>query len=72
MSFELPLDQMSVAEKVAAMEAIWASLCNRPVDVTSPAWHDKILSERSKRIESGEATLTDWSEAKERLQNLGK
>jgi len=72
MSIELPLDRMSVAEKLAAMEAIWASLCSRPVDVESPEWHEKVLADRTKRLESGEATVSEWSEAKKRLQNLGQ
>jgi putative addiction module component len=72
MSAKLPLDQMSVAEKLAAMEAIWASLCSHPVDVESPAWYEKVLADRTKRLESNEATVSDWSEAKKRLQNLGQ
>ena len=72
MSIELPLERMSVAEKLAAMEAIWASLCCSPVDVESPAWHEKVLADRTKRIESNEATVSEWSEAKKRLQNLGR
>ncbi len=72
MSFELPLERMSVAEKLATMEAIWASLCSRSVDVESPAWHEKVLEERTKRLESNEATVSEWSEAKKRLQDSGQ
>ena len=72
MSFELPLERMSVAEKLAAVEAIWASLCCRPGDVESPAWHEEVLAERTKRLESNEATVCEWSEAKRRLQDLGQ
>jgi hypothetical protein len=72
MKMELPLDRMSVSEKLAAMEAIWDSLCNRPVDVTSPAWHEKVLADRKRRLESGEASVSDWSDAKKRLQDLGR
>ena len=68
----LPLDAMSIAEKLEAMEAIWASLCSRPGDVASPAWHEDVLAERKKRLESGEATVSDWGEAKKRLQDLGQ
>jgi len=71
MPMELPLEQMSTAEKLATMEAIWASLCSRPVDVESPAWHEKVLLDRTKRLESNESTVSGWGEAKERLQNLG-
>ena len=70
MSIELPLEQMPVAEKLATVEAIWASLCSRPTDVDSPAWHQEVLVERTKRLESGEASVNEWSEAKKRLQIL--
>ncbi len=33
MSIVLPLDSMSVAEKMEAMETIWSSLCQKPGDV---------------------------------------
>ena len=63
---------MSVAEKLEAMEAIWTSLCSKPEDVASPAWHEDVLAERKQRLASGEATVSDWGEAKKRLQDLGK
>jgi len=72
MSIELPLDKMSVAEKLATMEIIWARLCSQPVDLSSPSWHKKILDERTRRLDSGEAKVSDWSEAKKRLQDLGQ
>ena len=72
MPVELPLDQMSVGEKLATMEAIWASLCHRPVDLDSPEWHEKVLADRTKRLESGQTTVCEWSEAKKRLQDLGR
>lgn len=72
MSVELPLDRMTVAEKLQVMESVWASLCKQPADVESPEWHAAILAERSRRLESGEATVSPWSEAKRRLQDLGK
>ncbi|NQT36519.1 MAG: addiction module protein [Planctomycetes bacterium] len=72
MSFDLPLEQMSVADKLATMEALWASLCSKPAIVDSPAWHQEVLADRTKRLESGEAAVHDWSEAKKRLQDLGQ
>lgn len=72
MMIDLPLDTMSVSEKLEAMEAIWTSLCSRPGDVASPAWHEDVLADRKKRLESGEATVSDWAEAKKRLQDLGR
>ena len=72
MPIELPLDQISVAEKLRVMETVWASLCHKPADVASPDWHASVLSERTRRLESGEATVSTWSDAKQRLQNLGQ
>jgi hypothetical protein len=72
MSINLPLESMSVAEKLQVMESVWASLCKQPADVESPEWHAAILAERTRRLESGEATVSPWSEAKCRLQELGK
>jgi hypothetical protein len=43
MSIELPLEKMSVAEKLQVMEMVWASLCHKPADVASPEWHATVL-----------------------------
>ena len=72
MAIDLPLDSLSVGEKLQILETVWASLCHNPADVASPDWHAKILAERTRRLESGEATVAPWSEAKQRLQNLGR
>jgi putative addiction module component (TIGR02574 family) len=72
MSIDLPLDSMSVAEKVEAMERIWSSLCQKPGDVQSPEWHKDVLEERTRRLASGEATVSTWSDAKARLLKLGQ
>jgi hypothetical protein len=72
MSIELPLESMSVAEKLQVMEMVWASLRHKPSDVASPEWHREAVEERNRRLESGEATVSKWSDAKRRLQDLGR
>jgi hypothetical protein len=72
MSIDLRLETMTVSEKIEAMEAIWASLCSKPAEYSSPAWHAEVLAERRRRLASGEATAADWAIAKARLQSLGK
>ena len=69
---ELPLESMSAAEKVQLMEAIWSSLCKTPSDVQTPEWHREILAERTRRLEQGEATVSKWPDAKDRLLNLDR
>ena len=61
MSVEIPLDRMTVAEKVQLLEAIWDSLCRQTGDVQSPDWHREDLDERRRRLESGQATIASWA-----------
>ena len=72
MPLELPLDSMSVGEKVQLLEKVWDNLCHQSGDVRSPEWHAAVLEERAKQIKDGSMTVSAWSEAKERLQKLGK
>ena len=72
MSVELPLETMSIAEKLQALEMLWASLCSDPANISSPEWHGRILEERRQRLASGESTVSEWDAAKKRLQDLGR
>ena len=71
MSIDLPLDSMTMPQKLQAMEALWASICSTPSQVDSPAWHEEVLADRKRRLETGEATLSDWADAKKRIQDFG-
>ncbi len=68
MSIDLPLDSMTTSQKLEIMEALWASLCRNPSEVQSPAWHETVLKERKRRLESGEASVSDWESAKQRIR----
>jgi len=72
MSVELPLDTMTVAEKLRLLEAIWDNLCRETGDVQSPDWHREVLEERRRRLESGQSTISTWTDAKARLRDLGQ
>ena len=67
---DLPLETMTVAEKLRVMETVWASLSQNPVEDILPEWHTEILEERTQRLESGDTTVSPWSDAKRRLQDL--
>ncbi len=64
----LPLDQMTVEEKLQAMEAIWQSLSKHDEQVPVPDWHKQLLDERQRQIDSGEATFISLEEMKERVR----
>lgn len=70
MTIDLPLDNMTAEEKVRLLEEIWGSLCRHPGDVRSPEWHRQVLEERTRRLASGEATVSSWNDAKVRLLQL--
>ena len=68
MKLELPLTEMSVAEKLEAMETLWADLCRNAPEQAAPEWHAQILEERERRLTAGEEEVLDWEEAKRRLR----
>jgi len=60
----LPLERMSVADKLKAMEELWVDLSRSPAGYTSPLWHREILEVR----EADGDDYIDWDEAKRRLR----
>ncbi len=72
MPIEIPLDAMSVQEKVRLLESVWDSLCSKSGDVRSPEWHREVLETRKQRLEDGQATVSPWKEAKARLLDVGQ
>ena len=69
MHASLPLKEMSLSEKLAAMELLWEDISRSPDAVESPAWHKEILDERRQRVAEGKATFTDWETAKRSLRD---
>ena len=63
----IPLDEMSVEDKLQTMELIWEDLCRNEVNVPSPAWHGEVLHERDAALKSGETELEEWELAKQRI-----
>ena len=72
MSFELPLNSMSGAEKVRVLESVWDSLCSHRGEVSSAEWHREVLEARKQRLDDGTATVSPWGEAKARLLQVGQ
>ena len=66
MSTVLDIDQMTLEEKLRAMEALWDDLCRKDA-VPVPQWHKDILDEREQQIEEGKAEFIDWDIAKRRI-----
>ena len=64
----LPLDQMTLEEKLRAMEAIWRSLSKLEDQVPVSVWHKQLLDERQRQIDAGETPFVSLDEMKERVR----
>ena len=69
MTPKLPLDQMSIEEKLGVMELLWDDLCRRVDDIPSPAWHGAILADREAALANGEDVFEDWEAAKKSIRD---
>jgi hypothetical protein len=67
MDIALPLDQMTIAEKLRTMESLWDDLCRREESIPVPQWHKDLLDERERLIQQGKARFLDWETAKKRI-----
>lgn len=69
MTISLPLDQMSVEEKLRLMETIWDDLSQHEQEIPPPEWHGKILRSIEIAVERGEEVFDDWEIAKKRIRD---
>ncbi len=69
MDAALPLDKMSVEEKLRALERLWEDLVRTPAAVPSPAWHRDVLEAREKRLSVGRERSIPWEKAKEDIRS---
>ncbi|MCR4290467.1 MAG: addiction module protein [Candidatus Scalindua sp.] len=65
----LPLEEMTVSEKLQVMEELWSDLCCNQDQIPVPQWHKDILDRREELVKQGKATFVDWKTAKKRIAN---
>ena len=61
------IEQMTIAERIQAMELLWRSISAQPENVVSPDWHGEVLKKRLAKIESGKAEFLSVAQLKKRL-----
>jgi putative addiction module component (TIGR02574 family) len=66
------IHQLSLQEKLTAMEAIWDDISSVEENLEIPQWHKDLLDEREKLIADGKARFIDWEEAKEQIKQAVK
>ncbi len=62
------IEQMSLEERLQAMELLWASLARTPEAVPSPDWHGEVLAERLEKVQQGQGHFLSLAEVQARLQ----
>jgi len=72
MEVTLPLEKMTIAEKLRVMEMLWSDLTRDKEQFESPAWHGEVLCERAARVKQGKESFVDWESAKDQLRNRVK
>lgn len=58
----LPLKNMSIQDKISAMESLLEDLCQNAGDITSPEWHKNVLKEREKNLKSDADSFLGWED----------
>ena len=68
MPIKLPLHEMTIHEKLAAMESLWEDLSRSPETIESPEWRKEILDQRRQHVVEGTARFVDWETAKAEIR----
>ncbi len=65
----LTIENLTRAEKLRMMEALWDDLAHDKTVLASPAWHGDALKVAEKAQASGDARFVDWETAKQHLRD---
>jgi hypothetical protein len=72
MEITLPLQKMTIAEKLRVMETLWSDLTRDEQRFESPEWHGEVLRERAVRVKQGKESFMDWKTAKKQFRRRVK
>jgi hypothetical protein len=64
MEITLPLERMTIADKLRVMETLWRDLTRDEEQLESPEWHGEVLRERAARVKQGKESFIAWEMAK--------
>lgn len=59
--------QLSLREKLALIESLWAEISADPRQVEVPKWHKDLLDSREEALQRGDAKVLEWEEAKRQI-----
>jgi hypothetical protein len=56
------IDEMTPAQQIELMEALWKSMSDRNVNSEPPEWHSKYLEDREQALSKGEDSFISLDE----------
>ena len=59
--------QLTLPEKFALLETVWAEISIDSDHVEVPQWHKDILDQRELALQEGKVTVLEWEEAKKQI-----
>jgi len=62
------IKEMSIIERIHAMELLWDSLCDDEQNIDSPKWHETVLNARKQKMDSGGAEFLTLDQVRLRYQ----
>lgn len=62
------IDDMTAAQQIELMEALWKSMSERNVNSEPPDWHREYLADREKAVADGTDFFTDLDAFEEGLR----
>ena len=65
----LPLESMSIAEKLEVIDVVWEDLRKNASEIPVPDWHREILKNRRRAFERGEIGYANWEVAKKEIRD---
>lgn len=63
------IDEMTPAQQIELMEALWKNMSERNVNGEPPEWHREYLSDREKAIANGEDSFISLDAFEDELHN---
>ena len=69
MAVDLPLPQMSLDDKLLAMELLWGELSKTLERLEAPHWHRELLLQRLNQVQQGTASFQSWDSAISELRS---
>lgn len=56
------IDEMTAAQQIELMEALWKNMSERSINGEPPAWHGEYLADREKAVANGEDSFISLDE----------